>query len=245
MEWNNFLISSGKAALDAVFPENIYCICCGDVIDPSVESGLCSRCAEKMPWSLENPFHSYMDEFAFDDLLPCVRYGSYARKIMNGFKNGGQNYMAENVGLMLAERLQLAWDMPDLIAAVPSHKSKLQKRGYNQAELLAESAARHLKLPYQKGLLVKTRATGSMRMADGRMRRSMLEDSFALSERLADLVPGRHICLVDDVVTTGSTADACARVLKASGAGKVTVLCFGASSGTRKSQSDGGEDAIF
>ena len=245
MEWNNFLIDSGKAVLDAVFPENIYCICCGDAIDPSVKNGLCSRCAEKIPWALDNPFHSYMDEFAFDDVLPCVRYGSYARRIMNGLKNGGQAYMAESVGLMLAERLQLSWDMPDLLAAVPSHKSKLQKRGYNQAELLAEAAAKHLKLPYQKGLLVKTRATGSMRMADGRTRRSMLEDSFAISPRFEDAVADTHVCLVDDVVTTGSTADACARVLKTAGAAKVSVLCFGASSGTKKSQGDGEEDVFF
>ena len=243
MEWNNFLISSGKAVLDAVFPENIYCICCGYAIDPSVKNSLCSRCAEKMPWALDNPFRSYMDEFAFDDVLPCVRYGSYARKIMNGLKNGGQVYIAEGVGRMMAERLQLSWDMPDVVAAVPSHKSKLAKRGYNQAELLAETAARHLKLPYQKGLLVKTRATGSMRMADGRTRRSMLEDSFAISPRFEGALAGKHVCLADDVVTTGSTADACARVLKAAGAAKVTVLCFGASSGTRKNQSDGGEDA--
>ena len=245
MEWNSFLISSGKAALNAVFPENIYCICCGDVLDPGQKSGLCSRCAENMPWALDNPFHSYMDEFAFDDLLPCVRYGSYARKIMNGLKNGGKSYMAENVGRMLAERLQLSWDMPDLLAAVPSHRSKQQQRGYNQAELLAESAARHLKLPYQKGLLEKTRATGSMRMADGRTRRSMLEHSFALAPRFAASLEGLHVCLVDDVVTTGSTADACARVLKDAGAGKVSVLCFGASSGTRKSLTDGGDGANF
>ena len=231
--------------MDAVFPENIYCICCGDSIDPSVKNGLCARCANKMPWALDNPFRSYMDEFAFDDVLPCVRYGSYARRIMNGLKNGGQNYMAKAVGRMLAERLQLSWDMPDLLAAVPSHKSKLRKRGYNQAELLAEAAADILKLPYQKGLLIKTRATGSMRMADGRTRRSMLEDSFAADPRYTALLPGAHVCLVDDVVTTGSTADACARVLKAAGAAKVSVLCFGASSGTRKSLSDGGEDAIF
>ena len=153
MDWNNFLKDSGKAALAAVFPENIYCICCGDVTDPDSRSGLCFRCSEKLPWVFENPFRSYMDEFAFDDVWPCVRYGSYARKIMNGLKNGGQSYMAENVGQMLAERVQLEWDMPDLFAAVPSHRSKMQKRGYNQSELLAEAVAKRLKLPYQKGLL--------------------------------------------------------------------------------------------
>ena len=239
MDWNNFLKDSGKAALAAVFPENIYCICCGDVTDPDSRSGLCFRCSEKLPWVFENPFRSYMDEFAFDDVWPCVRYASYARKIMNGLKNGGQSYMAENVGQMLAERVQLEWDMPDLFAAVPSHRSKMQKRGYNQSELLAEAVAKRLKLPYQKGLLEKTRATASMRMADGRTRRSMLEDSFAVSSRFASLVPGKKVCLVDDVTTTGSTADACARALKAAGAAKVVLLVFGASSGYKKVEENG------
>ena len=214
MDWNNFLKDSGKAALAAVFPENIYCICCGDVTDPDSRSGLCFRCSEKLPWAFENPFRSYMDEFAFDDVWPCVRYGSYARKIMNGLKNGGQSYMAENVGQMLAERVQLEWDMPDLFAAVPSHRSKMQKRGYNQSELLAEAVAKRLKL-------------------------SMLEDSFAVSSRFASLVPGKKVCLVDDVTTTGSTADACARALKAAGAAKVVLLVFGASSGYKKVEENG------
>lgn len=243
MGWNSFWIDSGKAALSAAFPENIYCICCGDVTDPESKSGLCARCAEKLPWAFENPFRSYMDEFAFDDVWPCVRYGSYARKIMNGLKNGGQSYMAENVGQMLAERVQLEWEIPDLFAAVPSHRSKLQKRGYNQAELLAEAAAKRLKLPYQKGLLEKVRATGSMRMADGQTRRSMLEDSFAVSSQYRSILQGKTVCLVDDVATTGSTADACARVLKAAGAAKVVLLVFGASSGYKKVEENGAPEA--
>ena len=242
MEWNR-AIDLGKAALRAVFPENIYCLCCGDVLDPSQESGLCLRCVQKMPWALDNPFSSYMDEFAFDDVWPCVRYGSYARKIMNGLKNGGQSYMARSVGRMMAERVQLEWRMPDLFAAVPSHREKLQKRGYNQAELLAEAAAKELKLPYCKGLLEKTKATGSMRMADGKTRRSMLQDSFGVDRLQADAVRGKFVCLVDDVATTGSTADACARVLKDAGAARVALLVFGASSGYKKTEENSGEEA--
>ena len=239
MGWNEAFRMSAKAALDFVFPANIYCICCGDVLDPSQKSGLCCRCTQNMPWALGNPFHSYMDEFAFDDVLPCVRYGAHARRIMNALKNGGQGYIASNVAQLLAERLQLAWDMPDVLAAVPSHKSKLKERGYNQAELLAQGVAERLKLPYQKALLLKTKKTASMRMADGRSRRSMLEDSFAVSSDFAAQIAGRHICLVDDVVTTGSTADACARVLKEGGASKVSVLCFGASSGLKQTEENG------
>ncbi|MBQ1475757.1 MAG: hypothetical protein IIZ21_00565, partial [Firmicutes bacterium] len=84
---------------------------------------------------------------------------------------------------------------------------------------------------------------GSMRMADGRTRRSMLEDSFAADPRYTALLPGAHVCLVDDVVTTGSTADACARVLKEAGAVRVALLVFGASSGYKKTEENSGEEA--
>ena len=229
-------------ALYAVFPENIYCICCGDVMDPSRESGLCEACAVKLPWAFETPFEAYMDEFAFDDVWPCVRYGSHARRIMNGLKNGGRAYMAKNIASMLAERVQLEWRMPDAFAAVPSHRDKLRQRGFNQAELLAEETARRLSLPYWPGLLEKVKPTGSMRMASGQERRSMLEGSFETSPAYKGALSGRFICLVDDVTTTGSTADACARVLKASGASRVALLCFGASSGYKKSPEAEDED---
>jgi ComF family protein len=229
------LAKLADSALNAVFPADIYCICCGDVLDGSRKDGLCDACAAKLPWAFDNPFETDMEEFAFDDVWPCVRYGFHARRIMNGLKNGGKAYMAKNVASMLAERVQLEWQMPDAFAAVPSHRDKLRQRGYNQAELLAKETARLLKLPHWDGLLEKVKSTWSLRMASGQERRSMLADSFAVSGAYRKALAGRFICLVDDVTTTGSTADACARVLKAAGASRVALLCFGASSGYKKS----------
>ena len=79
-------------------------------------------------------------------------------------------------------------------------------------------------------LLKKTKATRSMRLSDGNTRKTLLHDEFAVDPDLASAAAGRHVVLVDDVVTTGSTADACARVLKEAGASKVSVLCFACSS---------------
>lgn len=230
--------------LDAVFPENIYCICCGDTMHGYEAHGLCSACREKMPWAFKNPFSAYMDEFSFCDVWPCVRYGFYARRIMNGLKQGGKGYIAKNIGLMMAERMLMNEELPDCLIAVPSHRSKELKRGYNQAELLAKEISKVSGVDYIKAGLVKTEATASMRMADAKTRRSMLQNSFTVSPEKESIIKGKFICLVDDVCTTGSTADACARVLMEAGAAKVALLCFASSSGYKKAEEIDSEDTI-
>ncbi|NMA93346.1 MAG: ComF family protein [Clostridiales bacterium] len=231
---NELISAFTERVLDTVFPGGIYCICCGDSLEEASGHGLCAKCVEKMPWAPENPFRKYMEEFAFDELYPCLRYGLHSRRIMNALKNGGRPYLARNVAYSLVERLSIEEELPDFLVAVPSHPSKMLRRGYNQAELLAHYTAGLAGLDYVRGALIKTENTASMRLADARKRRSMLAKSFAVSEEFKEKCAGGFVCLVDDVVTTGSTADACARVLKEAGAEKVCVLCYAASSGYRK-----------
>lgn len=230
---NELIAVFTERVLEAVFPGGIYCICCGDSLEESSGHGLCSKCVEKMPWAPENPFGKYMEDFAFDALYPCLRYGLHSRRIMNALKNGGRPYLARNVAYSLAERLSMEEELPDLLVAVPSHPDKMMRRGYNQAELLAQYTAGFTGLDYACGGLIKTENKASMRLAGAQERRSLLSSAFAVSEKLKESCKGAFICLVDDVVTTGSTADACARVLKEAGASKVCVLCYAASSGYR------------
>ena len=116
-------------------------------------------------------------------------------------------------------------------------RDKERARGFNQAELLARFAAEEYErlssrsAGYVPGLMQKTEATASMRTSDAVKRRSLLHTSFSLSSQYADIICNRKIILADDVVTTGSTADACARILKEAGAERVYLLCFASGSG--------------
>lgn len=212
----------------------MYCMCCGDTIDPSREHGLCDTCIQMIPWDIHNPFESYMEEFAFDDVWPVARYGFHVRGMLYNFKLHGKTYMAKNMGKLLAERALLELEKIDALVEVPLFKTKEKRRGYNQAGLLAEYASKGLSVPFWKRALEKQRETGSVRMADLSARRSMLTGIFRVSEKYAFEIKGKNIVLVDDVCTTGSTADACARALKEGGAERVILLCFAASAGYRK-----------
>ncbi len=218
-----------EGALDLVFPQNIYCLCCGDSMEASRVHGLCDVCAEKIDWNVENPYRRDMDLFAFDELLPCCRYGFYPRRVIAGFKLGHRPYAASSIGLLMAERLAMSGDKGVLISCVPMHPNKRRKRGFNQSELLAGVIARERGEELDTGLLVKVRETASMRKSSGDDRRVLLDDSIELAVGAEERVKGRHVVLVDDVVTTGTTADSCARLLKQGGAAKVSVLCFAVS----------------
>ena len=223
--------------LDLLYPEGLYCLCCGDIIEASRVHGICDRCSREIYWNISDPLERDLDMFSFDGVLPCCRYGYRPRQIISGFKNGGRPYAAEPIGRLMGERLFMSGIEADIIAAVPMHRDKERARGFNQAELLAEKAcAEYLRLGgkglrYVKGLLEKPVPTESMRGSDAVKRRSLLHTSFSLSSQYADIIIDKRIILADDVVTTGSTADACARVLKEAGAGRVYVLCFASGSG--------------
>lgn len=239
--------------LDLIYPENLYCLCCEDTMQQNRIHGICDNCAEKIEWLSHNPFRSRMDEFAFDELYSCCVYGFYARKIMHGLKLHNKTYIAKNIGLLMAEKLVLGTeaelfgnimtsqsktrqlkDDPALVVRekyaalvpVPSSPKKLKQRGYNQAELLARYAGRELGIPVWSDVLQKTAETASMRLSSGIERRNMLQGAFSICENACERLQGKDIILVDDVVTTGSTADACSIALKDGGAGRVAVLCF-------------------
>ncbi len=219
-----------EGAAELLYPSDIYCLCCGDSMENTRIHGICDVCASEIDWAIEDPFIHMKGMFAFDAVYPCCRYGFYPRQIMSGFKLAARPYAARNLGRLLAERLALEDIRYDFLTEVPVHKEKLRLRGFNQSQLMAEYCCRLLGAEHLKNVLIKTRPTSSMRLSTGNARRHMLEDSFAVAGNMAGRVKGADIVLVDDVVTTGSTADACAAVLKAAGASSVRVLCFACAS---------------
>ena len=213
-------------ALDLVFPKNLYCLCCEDTCEQSRIHGICDRCAAQMNWLDHDPFRASLDEFAFDRVMSCCVYGFYARKIVHGLKLHSRTYIAENIGLLMAEKARLEGVSFTAIVPVPMTAAKKKKRGFNQAELLSVYISTELGLPVWKDVLEKIRETKSMRLSTGEERRSLLEGAYKAPEGAEKKLRGADVLLVDDVVTTGSTADACAIALKDAGARSVSVLCF-------------------
>ena len=215
--------------LDLIYPENIYCACCDDCIDSSRIHGLCDACIEKIEWTGDNPFSVAMDDFSFDDVLTCAVYGAYPRTIIYKMKLQANPYIARGLGKLMGERARQEEEQSgvlfDSLIPVPCTRKKKLQRGFNQAELLAEYAAKELKRPVLDAL-EKLSDTKSARMSSGSERRFLQNNNFAVKPDMISSVSGKRILLVDDVITTGSTADECARILKNSSAAYVAVLCF-------------------
>jgi ComF family protein len=113
---------------------------------------------------------------------------------------------------------------PDLLLPMPLHWWRRRRRGFNQAQELARMLTRHpalADLALAPGLARRTRATASQRQLDARERQRNLRGAF----RVEPAVAGKTVAIVDDVLTTGASADALARALKAAGAATVSVWC--------------------
>jgi len=218
--------------LDIVFPENIYCICCGDMIAKSRIHGLCDDCIKSIDWVTEDLFDEKKG-FSFDGVLSLANYDFRIQQIMHGLKFHGKNYYASSMGLLMGELFNENCKGEYVFVPVPMHREKEEIRGYNQAALLAKYASKTAGAQFIKDALLKIKTTESMRIAGGEKRRNLLEGSIACNPKCLNVIKGADIVLVDDVVTTGSTAEECSRVLKKAGAKSVTVLSF-AVAGKRK-----------
>jgi ComF family protein len=131
--------------------------------------------------------------------------------------------LADTLGQLLAERYPFA--PTALLVPVPLHLSRLRERGFNQAVLLAHRLGRARGLRVASRALVRTRATRSQPGLAAADRRANLAGAFTLRPDAA--VAGHEVVLIDDVLTTGATADACATVLRAAGAERVDVYTVG------------------
>ena len=204
--------SAASRLLDLVFPQNIYCLCCGDTMESSRVHGICDKCAEKINWLDHDPFRASLEDFAFDHVLSCCVYGFYPRKIMHDLKLHGKPYIARSIGPLMAEKALMEGGEYTALVPVPCTKSKKKKRGYNQSEYLARGIADRLGIPYVEALnAVKPHSTQTHKGALERWQN--IQGNYALKNDASHL-SGKHILLVDDVITTGSTLTVCASLLK-------------------------------
>ena len=155
---------------------------------------------------------------AFDDAVAAFEYRFPLDRLVQRFKYAGDLALGHWLALELAGRLA-PLERPDLLVVPPLSRVRLRDRGFNQALEIARRVGRVLAVPVSAGAVRRVRETTSQARLRESERRANLARAFTCA---ADL-RGRHVAVVDDVLTTGATADALARTLKGAGAARVSA----------------------
>ncbi|WP_419815406.1 double zinc ribbon domain-containing protein [Glacieibacterium sp.] len=154
----------------------------------------------------------------------ALAYDGTARPVLLGFKHGDRQHLARLMAPQLA-RVGMDWLGPDsLLVPVPLHRSRLWQRGFNQAALLARLVGRRTGTPLLVDGLKRVKRTRLSRGMNRRQRTENVRSAFRVARPTA--ITGRRIVLIDDVLTTGATVEACSRVLLRAGATSVHVLTW-------------------
>lgn len=155
-----------------------------------------------------------------------MRYDDLAARLIHRFKYSDRMEAAPAFAAWLARIGADILPHAHIVAPVPLHPRRLFSRRFNQSAELSRALARRSGLLYMPELLCRVRATRPQVGLSGDQRRRNVKGAFRLSPGGEEAIKGRHVVLVDDVMTTGATAEACARVLVHAGAAEVSVLCL-------------------
>ncbi|NDJ77184.1 MAG: ComF family protein [Chloroflexi bacterium] len=148
---------------------------------------------------------------------------------IHAFKYDRQTRLAEPLGMLLVEGLADSFWPVDLVTAVPLHAARQQERGYNQAALLGQVLAQDQGWAFDEAAILRTRETPSQVHLNAQERRVNVADAFTARP---EVVRGKSVLLVDDVLTTGATMSECARALRAAGAGQVWGVTVAGAAGS-------------
>ncbi|WP_343759389.1 ComF family protein [Parasphingorhabdus litoris] len=160
-----------------------------------------------------------------DGVRAVVEYDDKSSLLAMRLKYGVRLGLAE----LIAQHMQrFLPEVPKdtLIVPVPLHRWRLWSRGFNQSVLIGKALAKRNSLEMHSKILLRKSATPPLRSMSAKKRRKIVGNAFRISSGAERQIAGKTIILVDDVYTTGSTANACAKILKGSGATRVLVYCW-------------------
>jgi ComF family protein len=154
----------------------------------------------------------------------ALRYDAQGRRLILPFKHADRTELATVLAPLMVRAGAALLREADVLVPVPLHRARLFRRRYNQAALLAKAVGRLAGRPRVLDALRRERATASLGEKSAAERVAEVEGAFAMRPSRAARIAGGHVLLIDDVMTSGATANACATVLLAAGAASVDVL---------------------
>ncbi len=202
-----------RALAATLFPPR--CCLCG-FPGASVDLDLCNFCRAELPWC----------EQRSPDTLVALTYQHPVDEMIRRLKYHGDLAKARVLGVLLAQTVrERGGPLPKLLVPVPLHGARLRERGFNQAAALARYAARMLEIPWAPHVIRRTRDTPSQTALDMAQRRENVRGAFAVygARAVRRLSAAGHVAIIDDVITTGSTANEVRSVLLGVGVRQVEV----------------------
>lgn len=192
------------------FIEAPFCDGCGSPFEYEMgEGALCPACLARRP--------------AFARARAACLYDEHSRDLILKLKHADRTDLSSLLARWLARAAADILPETDAILPVPLHRWRLLRRRYNQAAEMARPLASMTGVPYFPDALRRARATDTQGGKSGAGRRRNVASAFSVSPRWRARIAGKRLLLIDDVLTTGATAEGCARVLKAAGAARVDV----------------------
>lgn len=216
------------------------CLLCDEPAE--AEMPICVACEAEMPWLGEHcqtcalPLPEagltcdgcLLEPPAYEQVAVPWRYDFPVDSLITRFKHNAKWPFGHLLADVLSQYLQHRFDedlpRPDALLPVPLAAKRLRQRGFNQAAMLARWLSQQLDLPCEENVVHRIQDTSAQQDLDAKARKRNLRNAFALTSDAN--VKGRHLALVDDVLTTGATAQALARLLMNAGAARVDVYCL-------------------
>jgi ComF family protein len=220
-----------------IFPTT--CICCDQIIN--YQGIFCINCFKKLlfisPIKCQVCSLPFKQQLIFDNQSKCAKclakkpkfdetyaifiYNSEISKALTKFKYYDHLYLAKKFSYLLKNQFHSIISDADIICSVPMHPKKLRIRKFNQANIIAREIDKEKYLPE---LLLKVKNNQAQVYLSKNKRKKNLRNSFSLNNSLKNKINDKTIIIVDDVMTTGTTAHYCAKILKKNGAKKVIIL---------------------
>lgn len=202
------------------------------------EKHLCVNCLTELPFTDYENYPNNPLEKLFRGRVPLVyasatlfyqKRGAVQQLIHQLKYKGNQNIGRFIAQLTIGQLLHTQrFTVPDAIVEVPLHPQKIKKRGYNQLDTFAQTLAEHYHIPVLNNVLVKTQNTESQTKKGKWNRFAGIEEKFELVNTVA--ISNKHLLLVDDVITTGATIEACALELFKAQNVSLSIVCMSMSS---------------
>ena len=231
-----------KIIINYIYPRNITCIICDNPIKLTNSYSLCKDCFKELKFILDGcnkcgkPIvnrsleresliecnYCFNKTFYFDKVISCIEYDEISKKLILDFKYKSKTYLCKYIAYLMKERMLLEDIKVDYILFVPLHKKRIRERGFNRSEKIANKLGEFLNIPVLD-CIDRVKNTKKLYKLNKEDREKELKNGFKIKENI-NLIKNKKVILIDDIFTTGSTANEISKVLKINSADSICIF---------------------